>query len=113
MGRIPYTPGVFVRVAKKGLGGYGTWKNLRRMGGENDMGVGVSAEKESRDRPGAWRAVHRLTGAGRSLALSDRIGTFGRMRSPRGTGQTGRVGTGLRKKTDRAASLWRDIHKTD
>jgi hypothetical protein len=28
----PHTPGVFVRVANKGLAGYGTWKSIRKMG---------------------------------------------------------------------------------
>jgi hypothetical protein len=27
----PYTPGVFVRVANKGVAGYGTWKKVRKM----------------------------------------------------------------------------------
>ena len=32
MGRIPpHPPRVFVRVASKGLTGYGTWKCVRRM----------------------------------------------------------------------------------
>jgi hypothetical protein len=35
---------MFVRMANKELGRYGTWKTLRRMGGEKDMGLGVSAE---------------------------------------------------------------------
>ena len=28
---LVYTPAVFVRVASKGLTGYGTWKGVRRM----------------------------------------------------------------------------------
>jgi len=28
----PPTPAVFVRAAKKGLMGYGTWKSVRKMG---------------------------------------------------------------------------------
>ena len=28
----PHTPGVFVRVANKGLAGYGTWKSIRKIG---------------------------------------------------------------------------------
>ena len=28
---LVYTPAVFVRVASKGLTGYGTWKSVRRM----------------------------------------------------------------------------------
>jgi hypothetical protein len=31
----PHTPGVFARVASKGLTGYGTWKKIRKM---EDMG---------------------------------------------------------------------------
>ena len=27
----PHTPAVFVRVANKGVVGYGTWKNIRKM----------------------------------------------------------------------------------
>jgi hypothetical protein len=27
-----HTPGVFVRVANKGVRGYGTWKSVRKMG---------------------------------------------------------------------------------
>jgi hypothetical protein len=34
---LVYTPGVFVRVASKGLAGYGTWKTVRRM--ENISGT--------------------------------------------------------------------------
>jgi hypothetical protein len=33
----PHTPGVFVRVANKGVVGYGTWKSVRRMGGRNEV----------------------------------------------------------------------------
>ncbi len=44
MGRIPphppHTPGVFVRVANKGVAGYGTWKSVRKIGG---TGIGESA----------------------------------------------------------------------
>src|SRR6267154_47091 len=29
----PDTPGVFVRVASKGLAGYGAWQSARKMGG--------------------------------------------------------------------------------
>jgi hypothetical protein len=28
-----HTPGVFVRMANKGLAGYGTWKSVWKMGG--------------------------------------------------------------------------------
>ena len=31
----PHTPGVFVRVANKGVAGYGTWKSVRRMEDES------------------------------------------------------------------------------
>jgi hypothetical protein len=27
----PHTPGVFVRVANKGVAGYGTWKSVRKI----------------------------------------------------------------------------------
>jgi hypothetical protein len=30
-----HTPAVFVRVASKGVAGYGTWKCVRRMEGRN------------------------------------------------------------------------------
>jgi len=38
----PHTPAVFVRVASKGLRGYGTWKSVRRMEGwgERDRAMG-------------------------------------------------------------------------
>ena len=29
---LVHTPAVFVRVANEGVGGYGTWKSVRRMG---------------------------------------------------------------------------------
>jgi hypothetical protein len=29
---LVYTPAVFVRVANKGVAGYGTWKKIRKMG---------------------------------------------------------------------------------
>jgi len=32
----PHTPGVFVRVASKGLTGYGTWKKIRKMGDKEE-----------------------------------------------------------------------------
>ena len=35
---LVHTPAVFVRVAAKGLTGYGEWKNIRRMEG-NEMGL--------------------------------------------------------------------------
>ena len=41
----PHTPGVFVRVAGKGLTGYGTWKCVRRM-------EEVSATESQRHRAG-------------------------------------------------------------
>jgi hypothetical protein len=35
----PHTPGVFVRVAIKGVTGYGTWKSVRKMGDEAATGA--------------------------------------------------------------------------
>jgi hypothetical protein len=37
-----YTPAVFVRVARKGLRLYGTWKNLRKTGGRLQSEIIVS-----------------------------------------------------------------------
>jgi hypothetical protein len=34
----PHTPGVFVRVANRGLAGYGTWKKIRKMGDREARG---------------------------------------------------------------------------
>jgi hypothetical protein len=34
----PHTPAVFVRVANKGLAGYGTWKSVRKMGDRETEG---------------------------------------------------------------------------
>jgi hypothetical protein len=39
-----YTPAVFVRVANKGVAGYGTWKKIRKMGAEEERGRKVGAE---------------------------------------------------------------------
>ena len=37
----PHTPGVFARVANKGVAGYGTWKSVRKMGdAEEEKGIG-------------------------------------------------------------------------
>jgi hypothetical protein len=41
------TPAVFVRVANTGLGGYGTWKSVRRMEGSEFKEWGAA----DRDRP--------------------------------------------------------------
>jgi hypothetical protein len=35
----PHTPGVFVRVANKGLARYGTWKSVRKMGDGGEQWV--------------------------------------------------------------------------
>jgi hypothetical protein len=32
----PIPPAVFARVANKGLAGYGTWKSVRKMGGQKE-----------------------------------------------------------------------------
>jgi hypothetical protein len=32
-----YTPAVFVRVANKGVAGYGTWKKIRKRGSKEVM----------------------------------------------------------------------------
>jgi hypothetical protein len=36
----PHTPGVFVRVANKGVAGYGTWKSIRKMEGKVEQWAG-------------------------------------------------------------------------
>jgi hypothetical protein len=35
---LVHTPAVFVRVASKGLTGYGTWKKIRKMGDKGNDG---------------------------------------------------------------------------
>jgi hypothetical protein len=32
----PHTPAIFVRVAKKGVRAYGTWKNIRNFGSDEE-----------------------------------------------------------------------------
>jgi hypothetical protein len=36
MGIVGTHPAVFVRVANKGLAGYGTWKSIRKMGDRDE-----------------------------------------------------------------------------
>ncbi len=45
---LVHTPAVFVRVANKGVAGYGTWKNIRRMGDEGSSGGRSKGEKGCR-----------------------------------------------------------------
>ena len=68
----PHTPGVFVRVANKGLTGYGTWKSLRKMGGTETGGwqrMGRAGEAARKGRM-AWdlgvrrRVERKLTSQG-------------------------------------------------
>jgi hypothetical protein len=35
---LVHTPAVFVRVANKGVAGYGTWKKIRKMGDKGGKG---------------------------------------------------------------------------
>jgi hypothetical protein len=35
---LVHTPAVFVRVANKGVAGYGTWKKIRKMGDKESRG---------------------------------------------------------------------------
>jgi hypothetical protein len=53
------TPAVFVRVANKGVAGYGTWKKIRKMGdGIEDVGrfegLQVAGLRAKRKRQIAW-----------------------------------------------------------
>jgi len=50
MGRIPPHPGVFVRVASKGLTGYGTWKCVRRM----EEGLAAETHKRRAEEERGW-----------------------------------------------------------
>jgi hypothetical protein len=47
---LVHTPAVFVRVARKGLTGYGTWKKIRKMGDKGSKGGrgGKGAEWKAR-----------------------------------------------------------------
>jgi len=58
-GRIPHTPGVFVRAANKGIAGYGTWKSVRKM----------EAERQPQ-RLGAPRGVERAPGKRKRKVLA-------------------------------------------
>jgi hypothetical protein len=46
----PHTPAVFVRVASKGLAGYGTWKSVRRMGD----GAATETQRHRAVDEGGW-----------------------------------------------------------
>jgi hypothetical protein len=38
---LVHTPAVFVRVANKGVTGYGTWKRVRKMGDRERLHLGT------------------------------------------------------------------------
>jgi hypothetical protein len=48
---LVHTPAVFVRVTTKGVAGYGTWKNIRKIreGPNGNGGVGESAGQGKRE----------------------------------------------------------------
>jgi len=48
---LVHTPAVFVRVANKGVAGYGTWKRIRKMGDKGRKEV----EKVKEIKEAEWK----------------------------------------------------------
>ena len=64
---LVYTPAVFVRMANKGVAGYGTWKKIRKMG---DGKVGTS-EGRNVQTSGEWARKAERTGSAGLTGLAE------------------------------------------
>ena len=58
MGRVGIHPAVFVRVASKGLTGYGTWKSAQRIENKGFAIALFSRESELRNKDGRSGVRH-------------------------------------------------------
>jgi len=65
LGIVGTHPAVFVRVANKGVAGYGTWKKVRKMGDKGKFG---------RERAGELNAETQSAQRGRTRGRRARVG---------------------------------------